>query len=153
VIVLEGINDIQQTPHTLDASKIISGYKKIIRRAHAQGLKVYGGTLLPFEGCGQYYSGCYSKKQEQTREKVNHWICHSGRFDAVIDFDRAVRDPQNPKRLAPRYDSGDHLHPNDLGYKAMAKAIRLKLFEQKPNNHRTGYLREKSTNTGRAEGR
>jgi lysophospholipase L1-like esterase len=121
VIVLEGINDIgfTRTP----AARIIAGYENLIAAAHAAGLKIFGATLTPFQG-----SGYYSAAGEAEREAVNHWIRTSGAFDGVIDFDQVLRDPADPLRLLPAYDSGDHLHPNDAGYQAMANAINLALF-------------------------
>jgi lysophospholipase L1-like esterase len=121
VIVLEGINDIgfTRTP----VAKIIAGYQDLIAAAHAAGLKIFGATLTPFQG-----SGYYSAAGEAEREAINHWIRTSGAFDGVIDFDQAVRDPADPLRLLPAYDSGDHLHPNDAGYQAMADAVNLALF-------------------------
>jgi len=121
VILLEGINDIgfTRTP----AAQIIAGYEHLIAAAHAAGLKIFGATLTPFQG-----SGYYSAAGEAIREAVNHWIRTSGAFDGVIDFDQAVRDPADPLRLLPGYDSGDHLQPNDAGYQAMANAINLSLF-------------------------
>jgi lysophospholipase L1-like esterase len=107
----------------VSAAQIIAGIEQIIARVHAKGLKIYGGTLTPFQGSGYYYTAGEAK-----REAVNQWIRTSGAFDAVIDFDKVVRDPQNPLRLLPAYDSGDHLHPNDAGYAAMANAIDLHLF-------------------------
>jgi lysophospholipase L1-like esterase len=129
VIVLEGINDIgfsQLTdpgtaPHTnVSAAQIIFGYQQLILQAHLQGLRIFGGTLLPFEGAG--YADAAG---EAKREAVNDWIRNRSGFDGIIDFDRATRDPAHPTRLLPAYDSGDHLHPNDAGYAAMAAAIRL----------------------------
>ncbi|MGD0065897.1 MAG: SGNH/GDSL hydrolase family protein [Streptosporangiaceae bacterium] len=129
VIVLEGINDIglgtnPRHPATaIRAAAIIAGYKQLIARAHARGVKIFGATLLPFQGAGYY-----SAAGEATREEVNHWIRTSGAFDGVIDFDAVMRDPADPLRLNPAYDSGDHLHPNDAGYQAMANAIHLDLL-------------------------
>jgi lysophospholipase L1-like esterase len=133
VILLEGINDIgfSQVPDTgcfapntdVSAAQIIAGYRHIIAEAHAAGLKIFGGTLTPFQG--SFY---YSAAGEAKREAVNQWIRTSGAFNGVIDFDRAVRDPADPPRLLPAYDSGDHLHPNDAGYQAMANAVNLALF-------------------------
>jgi lysophospholipase L1-like esterase len=120
LIVLEGINDIQQTPHQLDPNQIIAGLHDIADRAHAAGLRVLGGTILPFEGWNTYDAG-----EEAARQGVNDWIRGSGVFDAVVDFDAAVRDPADPHRMLPRYDSGDHLHPGDAGYQAMADAVDL----------------------------
>jgi len=123
VIVLEGINDIQQRPHQLDPARITAGLADIVARSHARGLRVIGGTLTPFKGCL-----CYSAREEVTRQAVNDWIRTSGTFDAVVDFDAALRDPDDPKRLLPAYDSGDHLHPGDTGYAAMGDAVDLSVL-------------------------
>lgn len=125
LIVLEGINDIG-IPGGSAAEEIIAGHHQIIDRAHAMGLKVYGGTLTPFQAFlpGIYYSA----ENEATRQVVNRWIRTSKAYDAVIDFDRALRDPRNPAAMRPAYDSGDHLHPNDAGYQALADAVDLSLF-------------------------
>ena len=132
VTLLEGINDIgfpgavdPPTPRTT-APEIIAAYKQLITRAHAAGLKIYGCTLTPFEGT--IFPGYFAPDKEPVRQAVNAWIRTSGWFDAVIDFDKAVRDPSHPSRMLPAYDSGDHLHPNDAGYQAMANAVDLKLF-------------------------
>jgi lysophospholipase L1-like esterase len=95
----------------------------MIARAHARGLRVYGGTITPFGG--SQYGG---PEREAARQAVNRWIRTSGAFDAVIDFDAAVRDPADPGRLRPDADTGDHLHPNQNGYRLMAEAIDLGLF-------------------------
>jgi len=87
------------------------------------GLKVIGCTLTPYEGAGYY-----SEQGEAIRQALNQWIRTSGAYDAVVDFEAATRDPQNPRRFRPEYDPGDHLHPNDKGYQAMADAVDLKLF-------------------------
>lgn len=132
VIYLEGINDIgfsnvnspeTAPPTDVSAAQIIAGIEQIVTQVHAKGLKIYGATLTPFKGAGYY-----SAAGEAKREAVNHWIRTSGAFDAVIDFDKVVRDPQNPLQILPTYDSGDHLHPNDTGYAAMANSIDLDLF-------------------------
>ena len=133
VVLLEGINDIgfSQTPNSgctapntdVSASQIIAGYRHLIAAAHAAGLKIFGGTLTPFQGAAYY-----SAAAEAKREAVNQWIRTSGAFDGVIDFDAAVRDPASPLQLLPAYDSGDHLHPNDAGYRAMAAAVSLSVF-------------------------
>ncbi|MEW2401890.1 SGNH/GDSL hydrolase family protein [Streptomyces sp. NPDC046862] len=119
LIVLEGINDILQGRH--DPNQIIAGLREIADRAHAAGLRVLGGTITPFGGWGSY-----GADKEAAREGVNSWIRSSGVFDAVVDFDAALRDPADPHRMLPRYDSGDHLHPGDAGYQAMADAIDLR---------------------------
>jgi lysophospholipase L1-like esterase len=127
VILLEGINDIgfarqssaRTRPHTdVSAAEIIAGYEQLIAEAHAHGLRIFGATLTPFRGA-RYWSAAGEAK----REAVNRWIRTSGAFDGVIDFARAVADPRDRQRLAPRYDSGDHLHPNAAGYRAMAATI------------------------------
>jgi lysophospholipase L1-like esterase len=129
VILLEGVNDIgysQSTgaltaPHTdVSALQIVEGYVRIIALAHAAGVRIFGATLTPFEGA-RYWTG----GGEAKREAVNHWILTSGAFDGVINFAAAVADPGDPERLDPAYDSGDHLHPNAAGYRAMAAAINL----------------------------
>jgi lysophospholipase L1-like esterase len=98
----------------------------MIVRAHAQGIRVYGATITPFGGNSMYDDP--QGLRERSREAVNAWIRHSGAFDAVIDFDRAARDPQDPERLRPSYDVGDHLHMNPAGYAALATAVPLSLF-------------------------
>jgi lysophospholipase L1-like esterase len=124
VILLEGINDIGFT--LTPVARIIAGYEHLIAAAHAAGLKIFGATLTPFQG-----SGYYSAAGEAERAAINHWIRTSGAFDGVIDFDQVLRDPADPLRLLPAYDSGDHLHPNDAGYQAMADAISAALFQSK----------------------
>lgn len=131
VIVLEGINDIGNSGRTsfgdnpvVTANDLIAGYRQIIERAHARGIKVVMGTLLPFEGAVYF-----SSEKELVRLAVNEWIRSSGEADSVIDFDRITRDPAQPSKLAPLYDSGDHLHPGELGYRAMGDAINLGIFE------------------------
>lgn len=133
LIVLIGINDIGHpgtgsipATETVTAQDLIAGYRQLIARAHAKGIPVYGATLTPFEGT--VFPGYYTPEKEAVRQAVNNWIRSSDEFDAVIDFDRAVRDPAQPTRMLPAYDSGDHLHPNDLGMQAMANAIPLELF-------------------------
>ena len=129
VILLEGVNDIgfsQQrgpltAPHTdVSALQIVDGYERIIGLAHAAGLRIFGATLTPFEGA-RYWTPAGEAK----REAVNRWIRTSGAFDGVIDFASVLADPADPQQLNPIYDSGDHLHPNALGYRAMAAAINL----------------------------
>jgi lysophospholipase L1-like esterase len=131
VIVLEGINDIGNAGKTLfgaspplETADLITGYRQLIARGHARGLKVIMGTLLPFSGA-MYFSPA----KEQQRAEINQWIRSSGEPDAVIDFDALMRDPGIPTRLRAEYDSGDHLHPGEAGYKAMGDAIDLKLFD------------------------
>jgi lysophospholipase L1-like esterase len=123
VIVLEGVNDIGLAHAS--AEMIIVGYRQLIARAHAAGIKIFGATLTPFEGA--FY---WTPAGEARREAVNAWILHSGAFDGVINFAQAVADPLNPKRFNPAYDSGDHLHPNDAGYLAMARGVDLSMLLQ-----------------------
>jgi lysophospholipase L1-like esterase len=127
IVVLEGINDIgnaRQNP-TPTAEDLIAGHKQLIEQAHTRGLKIYGATLTPFYGAAYY-----TEVGEAKRQVLNEWIRTSKAYDAVIDFDKVTRDPENPKMFLPLYDSCDHLHPNDAGYKAMADAIDLSLFGQ-----------------------
>jgi len=131
VTVLLGINDIGFsgipgfTDQAVSAEDIIAGLTQLIERAHAKRLRIFGCTLTPFEGT---FPGYYTSAGEVKREAVNQWIRTSGAYDAVTDFDAAIRDPSHPTRMLPAYDSGDHLHPNDAGYRAMANAIDLSLF-------------------------
>lgn len=135
LLLLGGINDIGQptmvarkSSRTIDATAtaahIIDGLRRITAAAHAAGLRVVGATITPFEGT----QDAYSEQGEQARERVNDWIRHGKAYDAVVDFDRALRDPAHPRRMQAALDSGDHLHPNDRGYQAMASAIPLNLF-------------------------
>jgi lysophospholipase L1-like esterase len=129
VIELESINDIGRLAHLqtpwddITASQLEMGLKQIADAAHEHGIKAIGATLTPIGG-----SGHYSDKGEQVRQAVNDWIRNSGTFDGVADFDKATQDPANPTHFNPAYDSGDHLHPGDDGYKAMAGSIDLTLF-------------------------
>ena len=127
VVLLEGINDIGNNAGTggsaLTAQQLETGYQTVINQAHAQGVKIYGATILPYQGAGYY-----TTNGESIREAVNQWIRTSGAFDAVIDMDATMRSSSNPLALNPAYDCGDHLHPNDNGYQAMANAINLNLF-------------------------
>ena len=125
--VLEGINDIGMgRPNPPSADQIIAGYKQIISRAHAGGIKVIGATLLPFEGAAYY-----SEPGDVIRQDVNAWIRSkpADGFDGVIDFDTIMKDPANPKKLKADLQSGDWLHPNDGGYKVMGDAVDLALFK------------------------
>jgi lysophospholipase L1-like esterase len=132
VIIQHGLNDFgipasfDRPTEEVSADDVIKGLQQLIARGRAAGLKVYGGTLKPMEGTRR--RGYYSPASEAKRQAVNRWIRTSRAFDAVIDFDAALRDPGRPTRLLPAYDSGDHSHPNDRGYKAMANAIDLALF-------------------------
>jgi lysophospholipase L1-like esterase len=125
VVVMEGINDIgiARNNPSPSAADLIAGHKQLIERAHARGLKIYGATLTPYEGAGYF-----SPEGEAKRQALNQWIRTSGAYDGVIDFDMVTRDPSAPTKFLPAYDSGDHLHPGDAGYKAMGDAVDLALF-------------------------
>ena len=126
LVVLEGINDIGQATGAGAAEvgrRLTAAYEEMIERAHARGIRVYGATLLPFGG--SFYD---SPEREVARRAVNAWIRSSGRFDAVIDLDAALRDPTDPSRLLPAADTGDHLHPNEAGHRMIARAIDPALF-------------------------
>lgn len=136
LIVFEGVNDlgglardgeVSPAEHAAMVSRIIAAYQQIIARAHAHGLRAYGATITPYVGSNYYHPGPLS---EQDRQTVNQWIVAAGHFDAVIDFDSVVRDPQHPDRLLPAFDCGDHLHPSPAGYRAMGNAVPLILFAQ-----------------------
>jgi lysophospholipase L1-like esterase len=135
LIVLEGINDIaervdnESNTQPATAEELIAGYEQIIARAHSHNILVDGGTILPYEG-----SGSFSPEGEADRQTINQWIRSSGKFDGVIDFDAAIRDPQKWSRISPALDSGDHVHPSDAGYKVMCDAIDLRLFERSTPN-------------------
>jgi lysophospholipase L1-like esterase len=127
VIVLEGINDIgnaRQNP-TPTAEDLIAGHKQLIEQAHARGIKMIGATLTPFWGAAYY-----TEVGEAKRQALNEWIRSGKGYDGVIDFDKATRDPNDPKKFLEKYDSCDYLHPSDAGYKAMGDAIDLALFRK-----------------------
>jgi lysophospholipase L1-like esterase len=130
LIVSEGVNDIGGArgadSSASTARQLIAAYQTMIARAKARGLTVYGATILPFTG-SQYGS----PDHEKARQAVNRWIRESGAFAAVIDLDAVMRDPADPTRLRADVDSGDHLHPNEFGYRVMADAIDLGLFGRK----------------------
>lgn len=126
VIILNGVNDIGGSKSTKVATDLIAAYEQFINETHAQKIMVYGVPILPL--VGSMYD---SNDHEAARQTVNKWIRTSGKFDAVIDLDAAVRDPANPAKLLPAYDSGDHLHLSVAGYQKMAEAIDLDLFKQK----------------------
>jgi lysophospholipase L1-like esterase len=136
LIVLEGINDIgnltRLTPatdaqHAQLVHELIGAYQQIILRAHAHGIKVTGATITPFIGSGFYHPDAAN---EADRTSVNSWIRAPRHFDAVVDFDKVIADPAHPDRMRADYDCGDHLHPSPAGYRAMADAIPLALFQK-----------------------
>lgn len=125
IILLEGINDIGMSSRAgelISADQIIAGYRQIIDRSHARGIKIIGATLLPYEGAAYYTDAGNS-----VRMQVNDFIRNSGEFDGVIEFDSVVQDPANPNQIRPDFTE-DNLHPNDAGYRAMAESINLDLF-------------------------
>ena len=129
LIILEGINDIgrlkdpREPGDKITADDLIFGLSQLVTRAHQHGIKVFGATLTPYLPAG------YSSPQgEEVRQAYNRWIRTSGVFDGVIDFDKITQDPAHPEQYLPEFDSGDHLHPKDAGYKAMGDAINLSLF-------------------------
>ncbi len=132
VVLMEGINDLGHAgtsapiTETVSAEDLIAGMQQLIERCHERGVKIFGATLTPFEGT--VFPGYFSAEKEVKRKAVNEWIRTSHAFDGVIDFDAAVRDAGHPDKMRSEYDSGDHLHPKDEGYKAMGEAIDLKLF-------------------------
>ena len=126
VILLEGINDIgrwNEPDNDVDAARLIEAYRQIVARAHAHGIKVIGATVLPYKGAAYF-----TREGETMRHAVNGFIRTGGLFDGVIDFDKVTADPADPQRLRPDFDPGDHLHPNDKGYTAMAAAVSDDLF-------------------------
>lgn len=131
IIVLEGINDIGMSgpggtfgdAPLVDPRELIAAYSQIVKRAHERGVKVFGATIMPFEG-----AAFYSAEKEQVRETVNEWIRAAQVFDAVIDFDETARDPAAARKLGAEYDSGDHLHPGSGGYRKLGESIDLRLF-------------------------
>ncbi len=132
VVVLLGINDIRNRNQKPDefptAEQMINGLNQLALRAHARGLKIFGGTLLTFE-YETFNPGFYTPEGEAKRQTVNAWIRDSRAFDAVIDFEKELRDPSHPTQMLPIYDCGDHLHPSDRGYLHMGDCIDLSLFE------------------------
>lgn len=134
LIVLEGVNDLgtatRDAPmdaagHKALVARLIGAYRQIVTRARARGIKVIGATIMPFMGFDYYHPDIAN---EADRQAVNAWIRTPGNFDAVIDFDAVTRDPAQPDRLLPAFDTGDHIHPNPAGYKAMGEAVPLGLL-------------------------
>ena len=130
-VIMLGTNDLRNRNGKLDeevtAAQMIAGLKQFVVRGQARGIKVIGGTLTPFEN-ETFLPGAWNPKREAVRQRVNEWLRGSDAFDAIVDFDRALCDPDHPARMLPIYDCGDHLHPSDLGYRTMGDAIDLGLF-------------------------
>ena len=122
VVVMEGINDIGAAQAAVE--DLIAAHRQLVERAHARGLRIYGATLTPYEGAAYF-----TPEGEAKRKALNQWIRTSGMYDAVIDFEAVIRDPAAPTKMRAEFDSGDHLHPNDAGYKAMGESIDLSLFK------------------------
>jgi len=125
MVLMEGINDIGMSTSgsLISAAEVIGGYRQVIARAHAGGMKVIGATLTPYEGAAYF-----TPEGELVRQEINTFIRSGGEFDGVIDFEKAVRDPANPSRILPEFTE-DNLHPNDAGYAAMAQIVDLGLFD------------------------
>ena len=143
VVVMIGINDIgwpggvlSPTDPPVSVDDLIMGYRQLIAQAHARNIRIIGATLTPFEdtfkGVNPPLDYYYSPEKEKTRQAVNKWIRESKEYDGVIDFDALARDPQRPSHIQAAFDSGDHLHPGDSGYKAMADSIDLKMLTTQP---------------------
>jgi lysophospholipase L1-like esterase len=136
LIVFEGVNDlgglarlgeVSTSEHARRVERVLAAYQQIITRAHTHGIRVIGATITPYVGSDYYHPGPLS---EADRQAVNRWIRSAGHFDAVIDFDAAVRDSRQSDRLAADFDCGDHLHPSPGGYRAMGESIPLALFKR-----------------------
>ncbi len=132
VVIMLGTNDLRnrqgKPEEEVTAPQMIAGLKQFAVRGQARGISVIGGTLTPFEN-ETFLPGAWNPKREAVRQAVNEWVRKTDAFDAIVDFDRALRDPDHPTRMLPIYDCGDHLHPSDLGYRAMGDAIDLSLFD------------------------
>ena len=137
IVLLLGINDIGTPGAAFEprgvvrtADEIIAGLKQLVERAHLRSIKVIASPLTPFEHAfgGGPNQGYFTPDKEAKRIAVNNWIRSSGIFDGIIDFEHVLADPNHPAAIAAAYDSGDHLHPNDAGYRAMAELIDLNLF-------------------------
>ena len=131
VIVVLGTNDLRnrwrKPEEEATAPSMIAGLKQLAVRAHARGIKIFGGTIPPFEN-ETFLPGAWSPAREAVRQAVNAWMREANAFDSVIDFDAGLRDPEHPTSMLPRYDCGDHLHPSDAGYHRMGDIIDLSLF-------------------------
>lgn len=135
-MIFEGVNDIggadsDAATQAEIEKKLVAAYKQIATRVHASGIPVFGATITPFgsSATSDYVQPYSSTERERTRQRINEFIRQSGVFDAVLDFDRVLRDPDAPSQLLEKYDSGDHLHPNVAGYQALADYFPLGVFE------------------------
>ncbi len=124
VVIVLGVNDILRHPGTIAPDTVLDGLRDMVEQAHARGLKVIGATVMPFGG----HRG-YTDAREAVRQEINAEIRAGRVFDAVVDFDKELRDPYDPRRLRDVYDCGDHLHPSDRGYARMAEVFDLDLLE------------------------
>src|SRR5438876_2542853 len=133
-IIMLGTHDLRNRPgkpeEEVSAPQMIAGLKQFAVRGQARKIKVIGGTLTPFEN-ETFLPGAWNPRREAVRQEVNEWLRKADGFDAIVDFDRALRDPDHPPRMLPIYDCGDHLHPSDLGYRTMGDAIDLSLFDER----------------------
>ena len=131
-VIMLGTNDLRNRPgkaeEEVTAPQMIAGLKQFAVRGQARGIKVIIGTLTPFEN-ETFLPGAWNPRREAVRQAVNEWLRKTDDFDAIVDFDQALRDPDHPTRMLPVYDCGDHLHPSDLGYRTMGDAIDLSLFD------------------------
>ena len=131
-VIMLGTNDLRnrngKPEEEVTAPQMIAGLKQFAVRGQAGGIRIIAGTLTPFEN-ETFLPGAWNPRREEVRQTVNEWVRKSDVFDAVVDFDRALRDPDHPTRMLPIYDCGDHLHPSDLGYRAMGDAIDVSLFD------------------------
>jgi lysophospholipase L1-like esterase len=133
VFVLEGINDLGIGALFMDGprpttAELVAGHRQLITRARAKGLKIFAATLLPYEGTT--IPGYWTQEGETIRQAFNEWMRTSKEYDGIVDFDAVMRDPEHPTKMLPRYDSGDHLHPSDTGYQAMAEAFDLAFVKE-----------------------
>jgi lysophospholipase L1-like esterase len=128
LIIFEGVNDLGGTSDSIAAFDVarglIAAYDRMINEAHSNGIKVYGATITPFKK--SFY---YRTYRDAARNMINDWIRKSGHFDAVIDFDKVLRDPEDTAALLTGVQSGDYLHPNELGYKMLGESVDLRLFQ------------------------
>ncbi|HXO03029.1 MAG TPA: SGNH/GDSL hydrolase family protein, partial [Stellaceae bacterium] len=131
-VIMLGTNDLRnrsaKPEEEVNAAQMIAGLKQIALRGQSAGIKTIGCTLTPFWN-ETFLPGAWNPRREAVREAVNAWLREAGAFDAIVDFDQALRDPENKLRMLPKYDCGDHLHPSDLGYRTMGDAIDLALFD------------------------